>query len=360
LVIRGPAAGFLARVCFEECDRVSPGSLVAQLEIPDLASRIAEKKAEVAQAEAKLKLLRAGTRPEELEDQRGRVKRAEHWRDLARHCLGLTKNELRERLARLDQAFIECQAIHKFSKSVLDLYKNIVASNAITAEQYEEAQKNLAVSAARMLETQAERRALDATGTMKAEEELENRERQLADKMAKLVLLEAGTRPEEIDAAQSHVNQIREEANYLERLRDRLLLRTNTPGVVVTPRMNEKIGHYYEEGDLICEVEEPLPLRAEVTLTEDEVAQVKPGQTIELKARALPFGVIHGKVEQIAPRTTEGELQNKVVVYCTVDDHDEALRPGMSGYARIYSDRCCVGWFLVKKIVRMLRTEFWW
>src|SRR5262249_40362193 len=82
--LRAPVAGFLREICCDEGDRVSPGMLVAQLDVPDLPSRIAQKHAEVHEAQAKLRHLETGPRYEEIEQQRRRVDRAEAWRDLAR------------------------------------------------------------------------------------------------------------------------------------------------------------------------------------------------------------------------------------------------------------------------------------
>src|SRR5262249_603642 len=55
--LRAPVAGFLRAVYLGEGDRVAPGMLVARLDVPDLKSRQARKRAEVAEARARLRLL---------------------------------------------------------------------------------------------------------------------------------------------------------------------------------------------------------------------------------------------------------------------------------------------------------------
>jgi hypothetical protein len=60
--VRAPMAAYLREVAAEEGDRVEAGAVVARLEIPDLASKAAQKKAEIAEAEAHLRLLRVGGR----------------------------------------------------------------------------------------------------------------------------------------------------------------------------------------------------------------------------------------------------------------------------------------------------------
>jgi hypothetical protein len=45
-------------------------------------------------------------------------------------------------------------------------------------------------------------------------------------------------------------------------------------------------------------------------------------------------------------------------VYCRLEG--TPLRPGMSGYARVYGESRSVGGFLLSRAVRLVRTEFWW
>src|SRR5205823_1665902 len=114
------------------------------------------------------------------------------------------------------------------------------------------------------------------------------------------------------------------------------------------------------EGDLIAEVEDPSGMEAEIVLQEQEVTRVEVGQRVELKARALPFHGFQGKVDRIATAATRGDLQSTVTVYCRLEDPAAELRSGMSGYARVSCGSRCVGGLLLDRVLRYLRTEFWW
>jgi hypothetical protein len=120
-------------------------------------------------------------------------------------------------------------------------------------------------------------------------------------------------------------------------------------------------------------VEEPALLEAEISIPEQEVARVQPGQTVELKARALPFNTFTAQVDRIAPVAVHGEVQSTVTVICRLPDpptlHSPLggegrergeLRPGMTGHTRIYSGHRPVGQILIDRALRFLRTEFWW
>ena len=83
------------------------------------------------------------------------------------------------------------------------------------------------------------------------------------------------------------------------------------------------------------------------------------GQPVALKARALPFESFQTKVERIAPAAAQGEVQSAVTVYCHSNNLLPELRPGMTGYARVYTGHRPIGEVLVNKLLRFVRTEFW-
>src|SRR5207302_167491 len=81
--------------------------------------------------------------------------------------------------------------------------------------------------------------------------------------------------------------RLQEELHYLEGLQAKVLVLSPVAGVIVTPHLRDKIGQFVHEGDLIGLVEEPGVLEAEIALTEQEVARIEPGWSVELKAGAV-------------------------------------------------------------------------
>jgi HlyD family secretion protein len=262
--IHAPVAAFLREIPLDEGERVSPNGFVARLEIPDLASRLAQKRTEVDEAVAKL------------------------------------------------------------SQSRIEL---------VTArEEFARAGRLVALSAV----SQAEYRAA-------------------------LHKLEVTTAEEE--QSKARLARAREEAKFLEGQSAKLVVRCPVAGVVMTPHLREKQGQYFHEGDLICVVEEPAELVAEVKLPEQDVEHVRAGQRVELKARALPFETFAGVVERTAPAATAaaaGEAQSSVVVYCRFQGGHDGLRSGMTGQARVLCGKQPVIRVLGERALRFLRTEFWW
>ena len=104
---------------------------------------------------------------------------------------------------------------------------------------------------------------------------------------------------------------------------------------------------------------------AEVAVPEGESARVRVGQRIGLKVRSLPHDTFAAEVVRVAPsaKTTDPERPEevgRVTVYCRLHGPAEGLRPGMTGYARIYSEERSVGGYALDRAVRFVRTEFWW
>ena len=358
--LRAPVAGFLEAVHFDEGDRVSSGALVARLKVLDLTSHISQKLAAVREVEANLRLLEAGARAEEVAEQRQRVRRAGDWHVLAEQDLAKAREALQGELAGLEEKIVELRAELHYAHDAYERTAALRRKNALSHDRYQEAEKTYRVCRAQFEQAQAELRAREALGSLKPEEELARRKRELADALASLSLLEAGPRPEEIEAESARLARLKEEASYLEGLQEKLALHSPIAGLIVTPHLAEKVGQYFEEGEIICEVQDPSGLEAEITLAEQEVARIEPDQRVELKARAMPFQNFQAKVERIAPAAVRGELQSTIIVYCHLEDSSTDMRPGMTGYARIYTGRRPVGEIVSDRILRFLRTEFWW
>ena len=358
--IRAPVAGFLRAIAFDEGDRISPGEPVARLDVPGLASRLAQKRAERDEARARLRLLEIGPRPEEVVEQRQRVERARGWRDLAQRDLRRNHLALESDVDQVEKQIAARGAEMEVARDAYRRSKVLVGRGAMAQEQIFEDEGKHRVSQARLAEAQAAKRALQAKGTLEAEAEIARRDKELAEAQAVLRLLEAGTRPEEVEAARARLASLQEELNRLEEQRRKQDVFSPMSGMVITPRLREKAGQHLQEGDLICVVEARNGLEMEIALGEQDVARVRPGQPVRSKARALPFETFTTVVDRVAPSGVRGEAQSSVTVCCRLDHCPDDLRTEMTGYARVDTGRRPIGAILLDRILRFIRTEFWW
>ena len=358
--VRAPLAAFLKEVAGEEGARISAGQLVALLDVPDLDSKIAGKRAEVRETEAQLRLLKTGTREEELDDARQRVERGGEWRDLAEADLKRSRNAVEKGLIRLDQKIVEAEAALKQAEEDVERWQDLHQQKVVTDQQFHEAQTRREVARAQLAQVQNEKSAQENIGTLEAEAELARREKELEEAKAALTLLEAGSRPEEIDAAEASLARQKEDLAFLEQQRKKLQLYSRVEGVITTPRVKDRVGEYLQQGDLVCEIEESSSLEVEISIPEDRISEVRPGQCVWLKARALPYETFEAQVERIAPAAVRGEHQCTVIVYSRLLNGSTALKPDMTGYARIYCGKKPLGEIGLDYVMRLIRTEFWW
>jgi multidrug resistance efflux pump len=376
--VRAPAAAFLKDVHVDEGDDVSQGAGVALLEIPELSSRIAQKQGEMQEVAAQLRLLEIGARPEQIAEQRRKVERATAWRDLARRDLARSRNIFDHELTALEKQAAVREAELAFADDGLKRVETLQLRGAVSEQDRMTAEHRQQIARAQHDHARAERGAREAEGTLDFETELARREKDLAQTEGELALLEAGSRPEEIESQRARLARLDEELRYLRELQNKVRVQSPLAGRVTTPRLREKTGQYLKEGDLICLIEDTTSLDAEIALSEEDAARVVAGSRCRLKTRALPYDSLEGSVAQIAlaatPPCTPGaagtagaaatalvrDAPGTILVRCRLELTPGGLRPGMSGYARVYGAHRPIGLIALDRALRFVRTEFWW
>lgn len=361
--VRAPVAGFLREICVAEGQPVPRGACVLRLEIPDLTSEIAQKKAELQEAQAGLSQLEAGTRPEELRAQRNRIESARAWRDVAQKDLDHSRAALERQLESSDTENDRARAELDAAQEHFNRTKLLQANSASSAKDFETAQLRMRTAQAASLKAVADRRALESRGVLLVELELAEREHELASLQSTLTVMEAGSRLEAIQGQRSRVERLREQVRQLEGRQEQLVVCTPVGGFVTTPHYREKIGSYFQTGELILLVEDPSSLEAEIRVDEQALKRVRDGQDVTLRPRSLPLEKVLGKVDRVANAADPPDASRSVshvTIECSLGTSAEALRPGMSGFARINTGKRPVGAILTDRVLRNLKTEYWW
>jgi multidrug efflux pump subunit AcrA (membrane-fusion protein) len=128
---------------------------------------------------------------------------------------------------------------------------------------------------------------------------------------------------------------------------------------VLTPYVERQVGRYLERGDSLLVLADLRTMVVEIPVSEKDVADVVPGLVVRFKARSLPARLFEARVVGIAPAAAAAARQNTVCVRSEVDNGDGALRPGTTGFAKIYCGHRPLATILSRRLVRTLRTEFW-
>ena len=312
--VRAEVEGIVEQLAVDEGDRVQEGDQIARLSDRDNAAELLKTEADIDAARAKLRLLEAGARPEEVDVAKAAVARAE---DSLRYA--------QSRLAR-DKALFE--------------------QDLLARKDFETTQEQSATA-----------------------------ESDLAEARSKLEVLLAGSRPEDIDATKAEIARLQTQRGYLqEQVR---LTRVPSPasGIVATPsrQLKEMAHQLVKKGDLIAKVYEMDKIEAETPVSEKEIADVKAGQIVALKVRAYPDMTFYGRVTSISTATIQSgsapkeaapvsaeEFSGKSIRVTTrIDNTSLLLKPGMTGNAKILCGQRRVIDLITRRIARTFKVEFW-
>ncbi|MBI4659704.1 MAG: efflux RND transporter periplasmic adaptor subunit [Verrucomicrobia bacterium] len=175
----------------------------------------------------------------------------------------------------------------------------------------------------------------------------------VAEAKNRLNVLLAGSRPEEIEATQAELARLEAQRRYLEeQLR---LVRVVSPasGVVTTPsrQLREMRFQLVKKGDLIAKVHDLRTITAQIVVSEKEIADVKVGQKVLVKARAYPDETFPGTVVSIATTAQTGSSSTptgggasgpvsvapkSILVTTEIDNRSLRLKLEMTGQAKIF------------------------
>jgi multidrug resistance efflux pump len=299
--VRAEVEGIIEEVRVEEGVRVARGDVIARLSDRDFLAEIRRVTAQIEEGQARLRMLQGGPRAEERALARTAVEKAEERVSYAGEKLKMTHQLFEQRL--------------------------------VSAKEFGDAREDLAV-----------------------------RRKELEEAEGRLRVLQAGSRPEEIESVEAELRRLNVNRTFLEGQLQRLNVLAPIDGIITTPRPREKIGAHVEKGDLIVKVDELDTVTAEIAVPESEISDVSVGQEVSLRARSLPRRTFHGVVTAIAPTVTrtEGVVPVRTVTVLTrLDNPTLLLKPQMSGVAKIRGRPTRLASLLTRRLSHTLRVDLW-
>ncbi len=353
--------GIIAQVYVEEGDRVRTGDLIARLSDRDYITELEKTKAEIAERRARLKLLEAGPRPEEIELVRREVQTAETKKTHARNRFEEAGRIRAKRLSKVEADERMAQQRLRFAQSLRDRSRALFDEGILSRQQMDEREEEVGLRQREVEAAQAELAMVRADDLAEPRQAVAVAAESAAETATKLKVVLAGSRREEIEGMEAEIARLETQRRHLEDQARRTEVTSPVSGVIITPKVKEKIGQYVNTGDLIAQLGEtgkPVP---EVAVSEQEVADISIGQVAILKARAHPETSFLGKVKMIAPAATETEGLNRKVfrVSIEMDQGSDLLKPEMTGNAKILVGKRPLFSILTRRIARFIRVEFW-
>ncbi len=187
--------------------------------------------------------------------------------------------------------------------------------------------------------------------------------RELEEARAYLTLVEAGARPETLEAAQAEVESLEAVVEHYRGDLERTLLFSPIAGQITTPRVEMIRGRYLKPGqrDLVATIEDTRTIVAEVLVPEEDIDGVEIGNEVTLIIWSYPERAFIGRVREIAPQATTDELTRRTVVrvLTEIPNPEGELKAEMTGFAKVDSTTRPVYDVLFRPLWRWIRIEAW-
>ncbi|MCU0723764.1 MAG: efflux RND transporter periplasmic adaptor subunit [Planctomycetes bacterium] len=254
----------------QEGDRVAEGQVVARLYDRDLRDEADRARAEHEAAKARLARLEAGTRKEDVEEGR----------------------------ARLEELEAEAALLRK----VADRSRALAPDGVVSAEQ---AERDEAAAQAGGAKVRAQK--------------------------AKVDLLVAGPRREEIAAARAEAARLAAEVALAEKRLGYVEVRAHVAGTVLR-LLVEKGGRLGPEKPAVVSLFDPAALWVRVDVSQADIGKVRTDQPVEIRTLAEPDRGFSGRVVRVDPAADFAK--NTITVRVRFDRTDGRLHPDMT--ARVH------------------------
>jgi len=330
----GPkVGGRVTGVFVEEGQAPKAGSVLVRFECDQLKAQRAEAAAAITEAKADFDRMLRGNRPEEIAQARAAAEQAGAALEAARN--GPRKQEI-------DQAQAEFAAAKADAANAEAFYKRmekLIATDTISRQQFDDA-RDRRDAAAQKAESARQQLELLQAGTRP--EDLRAAEQKFQQADAARVLAVKGSRREDIDAAGGRLAQAQAHAAELDAELNECELKTPADAVVET--VSIRPGDLVPPGRIVLSLLETSQLWVKIYVPETDLARVRLGQQAQVRVDSFGGRAFTGHVGQIAsqaeflPRnvqTREDREHQVFAVKVYVDNAQAVLKSGMAATVRL-------------------------
>jgi RND family efflux transporter MFP subunit len=135
--------------------------------------------------------------------------------------------------------------------------------------------------------------------------------------------------------------------------------RSPVAGMIVTPRIEERVGQFMTKGSEFCVVADVGSIMAEVAVPEEDSSLIQKGERVTLKLNPYPTRTFRGVLERPGSHVrVEGE-ERFVVAEVKVESDGEQLKTGMQGKAKVSTVRVPIAVALFRKPTRYVWNKLW-
>ncbi|UCH33642.1 MAG: efflux RND transporter periplasmic adaptor subunit [Armatimonadota bacterium] len=346
--------GKVVAVTVDEGERVAEGQVVVRLDDSDVRAQVAQARAAVEAAEAargmaqaQLDLALAGARPQERQQAQANVAQARAALEAARAGLeALRKGAREQERAQAQQAVRQAKAGLDNAEANLRRAEELLKAGAISEQQVDLARTQYQVAEAQY-QTAAERLDLVREGARTeeikaAEERVKQADAGVRVAEQQLSIVNEGARAEDIRAAREQVNQAaagvaqaRAALQAAQVMLDNTVIRSALGGEVAQREVDP--GQTVVPSQPLLAVVDNRQVYVKAKVGEDDVRNVRPGQSVEVTVDAYPGETFAGRVTEILPAA---EVETRMFhVRVRIPNPQGRLKSGMFARCAITLER---------------------
>lgn len=136
-------------------------------------------------------------------------------------------------------------------------------------------------------------------------------------------------------------------------------LRAPVSGVIVTPRVDERVGQFLQKGTELCVVADTRSILAEVAVPEVEASLVKVGQAVDFKLNPYPTRTFHGVLTRVGSHVRDDGKDRFLVCEARTDNPGALLKTGMLGKAKVATRKVPLAVAIFRKPARYFWNKLW-
>jgi multidrug resistance efflux pump len=325
--------GRVTAVPIEEGQVVKAGTVLVRFECDELKAQRAQAAAALEQAQADVDKMVHGNRPEEIAQAEATARAQAAVFEEARN--GPRKQEIDQAKADYEAASADATNARVFFGRM----EKLMAADTISRQQFDDA-RDKRESAGQRAESARQRLALLEAGTRP--EDVNAAEAKYKQAVAAAVLSRKGFRKEDIESARGRLNEAQGRVAELDaRLREADL---TAPADSVVEVVSVRPGDLVQAGRIVMTMLEASQLWVKVYVPETDLAHVHLGQQAIVRVDSFGNRDFKGHVGQIAsqaeflPRNvqTKSDREHQVFgVKVYVDNSEQVLKSGMSATVRL-------------------------
>jgi len=158
---------------------------------------------------------------------------------------------------------------------------------------------------------------------------------------------------------QIELDQVMREISYNQGLVDLTQIVSPVSGILITPKVEEKVGSLLKRGEQFCEVADMGTPRVEIDIPETDLGHVKIGQKVRVKMNAYPTKAFFGTVNLLGAQVTSQSPERYYRVEAKVENPDLLLKSGMVGEAKVEVGYHSIGYVLFRKPLGIIWQKLW-